>query len=83
METEILGGIQMGYRTILTLTGSTKMEDLAKYPYQPDRIVASIVDLNQSGASFTSRLPSGDVKDDTVILSGDVDAVSWNQLAGS
>ncbi|MGB0596259.1 MAG: HAD-IIA family hydrolase [Rubripirellula sp.] len=76
METDILGGIQMGYKTILTLTGSTKMEDLAKYPYQPDRIVESIADLNQSGARFTSKLPSGDVKDDTVILSGNVEAVS-------
>jgi NagD protein len=75
METDILGGIQMGYKTILTLTGSTKMEDLVKYPYQPDRIVESIADLNQSGARFTSKLPSGDVKDDTVILSGSVEAV--------
>ena len=29
METDILGGVQMGYRTILVLTGSTKREDLA------------------------------------------------------
>src|SRR6476620_4980841 len=30
METDILGGVQMGYRTILVLTGSTKREDLTK-----------------------------------------------------
>src|SRR6185436_1761962 len=45
METDILGGVQMGYRTILVLTGSTKREDLSKYAYQPDRIVESIAEL--------------------------------------
>ncbi|MDG2223200.1 MAG: HAD-IIA family hydrolase [Rubripirellula sp.] len=75
METDILGGIQMGYKTILTLSGSTKINDLVKYPYQPDRIVKSIADLNQTGSSLTSKLPAGDANDDTVILSGSVEAM--------
>jgi len=45
METDILGGVQMGYRTTLVLTGSTQMDDLRRYAYQPDRVVDSIADL--------------------------------------
>ncbi len=45
METDILGGVQMGYETILVLSGGTRKEDLSKYAYQPDRIVRSIADL--------------------------------------
>ncbi len=46
MDTDILGGIQMGYRTVLTLSGSTKLADLPNYAYQPDRVVDTIGDLN-------------------------------------
>ncbi|MCA9230348.1 MAG: HAD family hydrolase [Planctomycetales bacterium] len=45
METDILGGVQMGYRTMLVLTGSTKREDLVNYAYQPDVVLESIADL--------------------------------------
>jgi len=45
METDILGGVQMGYRTILVLTGGTSRSDLAHYAYRPDLIVNSIADL--------------------------------------
>lgn len=45
METDILGGVQMGYRTVLVLSGGTKREDLVRYAYRPDLIVESIVDL--------------------------------------
>ncbi len=45
METDILGGVQMGYRTILTLTGGTKREDVARFAYQPDLIVESLAEL--------------------------------------
>lgn len=46
METDILGGVQMGYRTILTLTGVSKREDLVHYAFTPDRIVNSIAELD-------------------------------------
>ena len=39
METDILGGLQMGYRTILVLSGGTRREDLANYAYQPDLVI--------------------------------------------
>ena len=45
METDILGGVQLGYRTVLVLSGGTKREDLTRYAYRPDLIVDSIADL--------------------------------------
>jgi NagD protein len=45
METDILGGVAMGYRTVLVLTGSTKREDLVRYAYRPDIVINSIGDL--------------------------------------
>ena len=35
METEILGGLQMGYRTILVYNRATQPEDLTDFPYAP------------------------------------------------
>ncbi|MBZ0254823.1 HAD hydrolase-like protein, partial [bacterium] len=45
METDILGGVLMGYRTALVLSGGTKKEDLVKYAYRPDLVINSIFDL--------------------------------------
>ncbi|MFL5730341.1 MAG: HAD-IIA family hydrolase [Cytophagaceae bacterium] len=45
METDILGGVQMGFKTVLTLSGATKREELSKYAYSPDFIINSIEDL--------------------------------------
>jgi NagD protein len=45
MDTDILGGVSMGYRTILVLTGSTHREDLVRFAYRPDHIVESIAEL--------------------------------------
>jgi NagD protein len=45
METDILGGASMGYRTALVLTGSTHREDLKRYAYRPDFVLDSIADL--------------------------------------
>jgi NagD protein len=46
MDTDILGGIQLGYRTVLTLSGVSKSHNLTKYAYAPDLIVDSIADFN-------------------------------------
>ena len=45
MDTDILGGVQMGYRTILVLSGSTSRDDLKDFAYRPDLVVDSIADL--------------------------------------
>jgi NagD protein len=49
METDILGGVQMGYRTVLVLTGGTRKEDLAQFAYQPHVVVDSIANLMDKG----------------------------------
>jgi NagD protein len=45
MATDILGGVQMGYRTALVLTGGTTRDDLSDYAYQPDLVIDTIADL--------------------------------------
>ncbi len=45
METDILGGAQLGFHTVLVLSGGTKAEDLPRYAYRPDVVVPSIAEL--------------------------------------
>jgi len=45
METDIRGGIEVGMSAYLVLTGSTRIEDIKNYVYQPTRILNSIADL--------------------------------------
>lgn len=47
METDILGGVAMSYRTVLVLTGSTTRDDLDLFAYRPDYVLDSIADLCQ------------------------------------
>lgn len=46
MDTDILGGIQLGYTTILTLTGVSQKDNLIDYAFKPDVIVNSVSDIN-------------------------------------
>lgn len=46
METDILGGVQLGFKTILALSGGTRPEDLPRYAYRPDQVVDSVADLD-------------------------------------
>jgi NagD protein len=46
METDILGGVQLGFKTILVLSGGTRRDDLLRYAYRPDRVVESLGDLS-------------------------------------
>jgi NagD protein len=45
LATDIQGGVQVGYRTILTLSGMSKKEELNDFPFKPDLVVDSIADL--------------------------------------
>lgn len=45
MATDIQGGVSVGYKTILTLSGMTKREQVGNYPFKPDMIVESIKDI--------------------------------------
>lgn len=60
METDILGGVQMGYKTILVLSGGTSQADLKKFAYRPDTIVDSIGELTHHSVtrSFLATLTS-------------------------
>jgi NagD protein len=45
METDILGGVQLGYHTVLVLSGGTSAEDLAGYAYRPEVVVDSLAEF--------------------------------------
>jgi NagD protein len=45
METDIRGGVQMGYKTILVLSGISTRLDLSKFPFKADMIVESVKDI--------------------------------------
>lgn len=47
METDIIGGVQLGFNTVLVLSGGTKKEDLKEYAFRPDVIVDSLAEYTQ------------------------------------
>jgi NagD protein len=75
METDILGGVQMGYRTVLVLSGATQRSDLDRHAFQPDLVVESIADLLCPPDQWDQLLPPGNRDDDSV------DIWQWRQPA--
>lgn len=55
METDIRGAIEAGLQAYLVLSGSTRMEDVSDYVYQPTRVLTSVADLVEE---MTSGKPS-------------------------
>lgn len=45
MQTDIRGGVQMGYKTILVLSGVSSRADLSQFAFKADMIVESIKDI--------------------------------------
>jgi NagD protein len=47
METDIRGAVEAGLHSYLVLTGSTQLENLSDYVYQPTRVLQSVADLTE------------------------------------
>lgn len=47
MDTDVVAGIEAGLETVLVLTGSTRKEDVERFPYRPNRVLASVAELVQ------------------------------------
>ena len=45
METDIRGATDLGFNSLLVLTGSTKRESLNQYPFRPTYVVDSVAEL--------------------------------------
>ncbi len=45
METDILGGVQLGFHTVLVLSGGTSRADLKRFAYRPDVVVEHLADF--------------------------------------
>lgn len=45
MDTDVVAGIEAGLETILVLTGSTRREEIERFPYRPSRVLDSIADV--------------------------------------
>ena len=45
MDTDMVAGLEAGLRTVLVLTGSTRPDEVERFPYRPSKVVASIADV--------------------------------------
>jgi len=45
MDTDVVAGIEAGLETILVLTGSTRAEEIDRYPFRPNRVLPSIAEV--------------------------------------
>jgi NagD protein len=45
MDTDVVSGLEVGMRTVLVLTGSTRREAVGTFPYRPTAVVDSIADV--------------------------------------
>jgi NagD protein len=45
MDTDIIAGMEAGLETTLVLTGSTRREEIERFPFRPTRVLDSIADL--------------------------------------
>jgi NagD protein len=45
MDTDVIAGIEAGLRTILVLSGSTRVDQIERFPYRPTRVEPSIAEV--------------------------------------
>ena len=56
MDTDIISGLEAGLRTVLVTTGSTRPDQVERFPYRPTRVIDSIADLVE-----LARDPNGEM----------------------
>ena len=54
MDTDIIAGIEAGLHTVLVLTGSTRPDEVDRYPYRPTRVMDSIAQVVPLVGEFTA-----------------------------
>jgi NagD protein len=59
METDIRGAFEAGMQSYLVLSGSTQLEDVGDYVYQPTRILSSVAELTEELKTGKSSKPQG------------------------
>ena len=69
MDTDILGATQLGYYSVLVLTGVTNRQDLGRFAYQPDEVVASIEELDHEALAAKLAARDPDVAFDSEFIS--------------
>ncbi len=47
METDIIGGVQLGFGTVLVLSGGTRRDDLVRFAYRPETIVENLAEYGE------------------------------------
>ncbi|MGH3367408.1 MAG: HAD-IIA family hydrolase [Nocardioidaceae bacterium] len=45
MDTDVISGLEAGLRTVLVLSGSTRPDQVGRFPYLPTKVVDSVADL--------------------------------------
>jgi NagD protein len=80
METDIIGGVQMGYHTVLALSGGTNVEQLRDFAFRPNHVIDSIAELADPKCDLLSMFSSRSVEDDT---ESDLDRWREFQLANA
>ena len=72
MDTDIISGLEAGLRTVLVTTGSTRPDQVERFPYRPTRVIDSIADLVE-----LARIRPGRCEDLVLFLLGD--PVVWRR----
>ena len=75
METDIIDGVQMGYHTVLALSGGTRVEDLSNFAFRPNHMIESIAELADPTCNRLDMFSLRTTEEDTV---GDIDR--WREM---
>lgn len=70
LETDIRGAVDLDLTSVLVLTGSTNMEQVAAYPYKPSFIVDSIDKVLDLPFFPLKKFAVGEINENTVLLRG-------------